>query len=133
MQLQSITIIGSEALRAACPHDDGLDPMFEQIITAGTDHSFEIAHNTEWDVRVVPMMHAYLQTTYWLYSAVWAPELPHAPHIMPAWWAALACPLPGAMTMGRGQPALRRPRFHSISSRATAFASAAAKERTRTM
>ena len=65
------------------------DRKFQEIIDAGTGHTFHVNHNPEWSKRGRPMLEAFWHAKYALVHAVDAAKMGQAPNMLPSGWAGL--------------------------------------------
>lgn len=83
-----------EALKTLAP-DVSLNPWFSEIVTQGTGHTFELAHNQDWLQRGRPMLEAFFHARFMLEMAVKHGEKLKDATEPPQWldsgWAAFLC------------------------------------------
>jgi hypothetical protein len=88
--LQDLTLAIRDALVSLAPDGVELDPWFTQIITEGTGHQFELAHNKDWLAHTRPIVEAFFHARFILEHVVQAgTELDDAPWMLPSGWAAV--------------------------------------------
>src|SRR4051794_31311782 len=66
--LQERTTKIVEALQALAPERE-LDKWFRQIVSEGTGHKFEMAHNSRWLEETRPIVEAFFHARYFLEMA----------------------------------------------------------------
>jgi len=89
-RIQSLTNNMAKTLRQLSPSDEGLCPLFENILKQGTGLPFELSHNAHWEEVCRPMLEAFFHARYFLQMAIkYGREYRRAPEIMDYGWAAL--------------------------------------------
>jgi hypothetical protein len=64
------------------------NPMFEDIIAAGTGKVFENDHNKEWEKHTLPIVTAFMHAHHVLEMMVkYGEELDESPQMLPSGWA----------------------------------------------
>lgn len=69
---------------------DHLNPLFSQIIQAGTGHTFHYSHNQDWSTHTRPILEAFFHSREMLSLMVkYGSELDYAPNSLPSGWGAI--------------------------------------------
>jgi hypothetical protein len=64
--------------------------IFQEIVKAGTNHTFVQSHNEDWTKRARPIAEAFLHCQYLIDMIVkYGKELKDAPNLLPSGWAAV--------------------------------------------
>lgn len=88
--LQDYTARIVDALAELAPPGCALHPWFAEIVTAGTNKTFQLAHNQDWTGHTRPIVEAFFHARAMLAATVkYGHELERAPQLLPSGWAML--------------------------------------------
>ena len=88
--LQGLTQSIVDALADLCPQGGRINPLFTDIISAGTNKTFDISHNKEWVQYTRPIVDAYFHARFMLDMVIkYGHELTETPGVLPSGWAAV--------------------------------------------
>ena len=90
-QLQDCTSRAVEIFKDTAQTSDGqLCEWFEQIVAAGTGHTWEPDHNKNWLLHTRPIVEAFLHARYFLEMMIkYGQEMDTSPTMLPIGWAAI--------------------------------------------